>query len=219
MTLAFPLALQAFNDVLPISSVEWGIQRSDRISGQGSGRYWQAETAPPLWRAIIELDRRPSDEMKRYAAKVRALHGIQYGFFLTDPLSPFPAADPGGLILGNSAVQIESIPGHRSSLSLKGLPPFYQLRVSDKFTVVYGSNPTRYGFFEITEDGAATSDGTTGLIGVFPHLPAGVAENLAVILAKPFCLAVIEPGSHNPGRARRHLTEGASFAAIQKLFA
>ncbi|MEA3533730.1 hypothetical protein [Rhizobium sp. CC-YZS058] len=219
MTLVFPLAPNVLNDKLPIAAVVWDQKRMDRISGQASGRFWGAELAPPLWRPTIELATRPSSEMKRYAALIRALHGVQNGFFLTDPLSPFPAADPGGQILGNSQVQIESIPSHRSSQSFKGLPPFYQLSIADKFTVVYGSNPTRYGFFEITEDAAATSDGTTGLIGVYPHLPAGVAENAVVILAKPFGLFVVEPGSHNPGRARRHLTEGAGFTAIQKLFA
>jgi hypothetical protein len=216
MTLTFPYSLPFFADRLPISSVEWGIKRRDSLSGQGSGRIWQSELADPLWRAVVELDRRSSGEMKQYAAQIRALRGAQETFWLFDPLSPYPQRDPRGLVLGSSLVQINTIGNDRRSISFKGLPAGYVLTIADKFQVSWGSNPVQYAFLEISEGGVAGGDGVTPALSVFPNVPDGLAVNAITNFAKPACRMVIMPDSHMPGRARRHLTEGAGFTAIEK---
>ena len=216
MTVTYPYSLPYFADRLPISSVEWSVKRTDTLSGQGSGRIWQAELAPPLWMATVELDRRPSNEMKQYAALIRKLHGSQEAFFLFDPLSRYPQNDPKGLVLGASVVRVESIPSHRASIALKGLPAGYQFLPGDKMQIAYNTSPVRYAFLEISESATAGGDGTTGSIGVFPHVAVGIDVDDIVTLAKPACRMVIMPNTHRPGQARRHLTEGAGFTAMQR---
>lgn len=216
MTLSFPYSLPTFADRLPISSVEWGVKRRDSLSGQGSGRIWQTEMADPLWRAVVELDRRPSAEMKQYAALIRALRGAQEAFWLFDPLSPNPAMDPRGTILGSRLIQINTIGADRRSMSFKGFPAGYVLTIADKFQVSWGSNPVQNAFLEISERGVAGSDGVTPVLSIFPNVPDGLAENATTIFARPACRMVIMPDTHMPGRARRHLTEGAGFTAIEK---
>ncbi|WP_349433567.1 hypothetical protein [Pararhizobium sp. A13] len=216
MTVSYPYALPYFADRLPISSVEWSVKRNDSLSGQGSGRIWQAELASPLWLATVELDRRSSSEMKQYAALIRKLHGAQEAFFLYDPLSKYPHDDPNGAVLGNAIVRVDSIPSHRASIALKGLPAGYRLLPGDKMQLAYNTNPVRYVFLEISESATTFGDGSTGLIGVFPHIPVGIGVDDIVTLTKPACRMVIMPNTHRPGQARRHLTEGAGFTAIQK---
>lgn len=216
MTVTYPYALPYFADRLPIVGVEWTDKRTDSISGQGSGRIWQAELAGPLWTATVELARRPSAEMKQIAALIRKLHGAQEQFFLFDPLSPYPASDPTGAVLGAANVKVASIDANRASMAFKGLPANYVLTLGDKFSITYGAAPTRYGFFEISETGQASAGGVTPSLGVYPHIPAGIGVDQDVQLIRPACRMVIMPGTHRAGRAQRHLTEGAGFTAMQK---
>ena len=215
-TVSYPYPLAFFADQLPIDNITWDIQRNDEMSGSGDGSLWQAELSTPLWVATVALTVMPNDLARQIAAKIRKLHGAQEVFRLYDTASLYPQLDPDGAKLGSSAVKIESIPGHRASLSLIGLPANYGFLPGDKFTVTYGSNPTRVGFFEISEAASAGADGSTGLIGVFPHLPPGVNANADVRLIEPYCEMKIMPGTHNPGSASKLFTEGAGFKAIQK---
>lgn len=217
MTVTYPYSLEWLADILPISSAVFDIKRNDKISGQGRGRIWQSELADPLWIADIELDDATyTRDAKRYAARIRKLHGAQEAFFLYDPVSQYPASDPNGSILGAAAVSIASIGADSASLSLTGLPAGYQLTDGDKFCLTYGTTPTLYAFFEVSEPVVADAAGTTPEFGIFPHISTGIVAGMAVTLARPYCRMVIEPESHRPGRARRTLTEGAGFRAIQK---
>lgn len=216
MAITYPYSLAAFADRLLISSVIWSVQRNDELSGAGDGRFFQAELAPPLWTGEVTLSIDRSDNVKQAAALVRKLHGAQEAFFMFDPLSPYPQSDPKGLVLGSANVQVNSVSTNRDAISLKGLPAGFVLTIGDKMQIAYGSNPVRYAFLEFAETGAANGSGATGQLGVFPHVPVGVTTNLSVILKKPACRVVIFPGSHEPGRARRTVTEGAGFKVIQK---
>ncbi|MGY5812000.1 hypothetical protein ACXHXG_30410 [Rhizobium sp. LEGMi198b] len=220
MTVTYPYALSAFADLLKISSVVWDIQRNDELSGTGDGRLWQAELAPPLWTGTVTLIPMLNQAAKQIAARIRKLHGAQEALFLYDPLSQYPQADIGGAILGASVVQVASIGGNFDTLALKGLPAGYVLTVGDKMQIAYSSNPTRYAFLEASETVAADGTGVTPSFGVFPHVPTGVAANLAVTLIKAACKCVIVPGSANPGTAGGSngggITSGLTFKVIQK---
>lgn len=216
MTVIYPYSLAWLADILPISSVVWDIKRNDIISGKGSGRIWQTELADPLWIVDIELDDATyTRDAKRYAARIRKLHGAQEAFFLYDPVSQYPASDPNGSVLGAAVVSIASIGADSGSLSLTGLPAGYQLTDGDKFSLTYGV-PTLYAFFEVSEPVVADATGTTPEFGIFPHIEPEIAAGMVVTLARPYCRMIIEPESHRPGRARRTLTEGAGFRAIQQ---
>lgn len=217
MTVTYPYSLAFLAEILPISAVTWSIKRNDRVSGQGSGRVWQAEMAPPLWTAKVELDEAVYiRDAEQIAARIRKLHGAQESFFLYNPALQYPRSDPKGLVLGNRVVTIAAIGSDRASFSLTGLPAGYQLTDGDKMSLTYGASPTSYGFFEVSEPAISNSQGATNVFGIFPHLPAGVAVGARVTLAKPACLVFIQPESHNPGRANRGLQGGAGFDAMQR---
>ncbi|CZT36248.1 hypothetical protein [Rhizobium sp. 9140] len=216
MTVTYPYSLATFADQLAISSVVWDIQRNDEMSAAGDGRFWQAELSSPLWTGTVELIMLSNDRAKQIAAQIRKLHGTQESFYLCDPLSLYPQADRTGAVLGNAAVKVLTIATDRASLSFTGLPAGYVLTLGDKFTILYGSNPERVGFFEISETVAANGAGVTGMVGVFPHLPSGIGNGLSIRLAKPYCKCSILPGTHNPGTGRKLHTEGAGFKVMQK---
>ncbi|MCV9997322.1 hypothetical protein OE766_03600 [Pararhizobium sp. YC-54] len=216
MTITYPYSLATFADKLRISSVIWSIQRGDEMSGSGDGRFWQAELTPPLWMAEVTLTELGNDAAKQIAALIRKLHGAQEAFFLYDPVSQFPQADKKGLFLGSSVVTVGAVGGSRRTLSLLGLPGGYVLTLGDKIQIPYGSDPTRYAFLEISETVAANGSGVTGQFEVFPHVPTGVGPDQSVILKRPACKVIVQPGSHNPGTAQNIMTEGATFKVIQK---
>ena len=210
-----PLSLDRLNDVLPIATVEWDIQRNDELSGDGSGDVWQAELADPIWRAVVTLGRGLHQELKAVAARIRALEGAKQSFLLADPISLFPASDPNGLILGSAAVSIRET-GNRYLAQLKGLPPNYVLTEGDKMQMVYGTvEAPRYAFVEVSRNIQATAGGLAD-VPVFPRLPMALAINTSVTLKRPACAMVIQPTTHKPGTARRSITEGAGFTALQK---
>lgn len=216
MVITYPYPVAFLADILPIASVIWDIRRSDEMSGVGDGRIWQAELADPLWTAEVTLDADRHNAAKQIAAKIRQLHGARESFFLFDPLSLYPQADPKGVILGASEVQIHTRGGDNASLRLKGLPVGYVLTIGDKGQVSYSSAPARNFFFEVSETVEADGDGITPAFSIFPNLPAGVAVDDPVNLAKPACKGFIMPGSHHPGTAAGSLTKGAAFTFMER---
>lgn len=216
MTLTFPLPLAALSDIIPIGSIRLGLQQSDELSGTGDGRVWVAELAPPIWRAEITLARRAIPFAKQYVARIRALRGSREAFLLCDPTCLLPASDPTGAILGAAAVTISGIGGDRFAVSLAGLPAGYALTPGDKFSLTYGSAPTRYYYGEISEPKSANGSGAVSSIAVTPALPAGVAAGAAIRLRSPYLKAIIAPETFNPGTSSRIHTDGISFTALQQ---
>lgn len=198
---------------LPIASVEWDIRRNDQLAGLGSGDVMQTELADPVWSAAVTLGRGLHDELKQAAALIRRLHGAKQPFFMCDPTSLFPQADPKGLTLGAAAVTVRAVSANRSILQLQGLPAGYVLTIGDKLQIAYAGG--RHAFHEVAETAAATVGGQLD-VQVFPFLPFSLAIGLAVTLKQPACPVVVDPATHRPGTARRSITEGAGFTVIQK---
>lgn len=213
MAISFPYPLEFLADKLPISSVVFDIQRNDELSGSGDGRVFQAELAPPLWMATVNLQTKLNAEIKQISAKIRKLNGSQDAMFLYDPLSLYPQSDPDGSLLGSSSTKINAIGGDLGSFSLNGLPAGYKLTAGDKISAAYGS---KFDFYEVSEDVVANSSGVTPIFGVFPYVSAGLAAGNSVSLRKPAMKCIIMPGSHNPGTSDVITTQGSSFKVIQK---
>lgn len=210
MAITYPYSISTFADLLPIAEVVWDVQRNDELSGTGDGRVWQAELARPLWTAEVRLRALYHNEAKRYGALIRKLHGAQESFWLYDPISKYPQADPTGAI--STSPKVHSVGSGRHTIRIKDLPTTYALKAGDKGQITYGS-PARNFYFEVSEDVTA-SGGTTAEFGVFPHVPTGVAANNAVNLKKPACKMFI--ASFSPGRARSIFTDGMSFKAVER---
>ncbi|CAD7055475.1 hypothetical protein RHAB21_00725 [Pseudorhizobium halotolerans] len=210
--MAAPLSLAAVFDQLPIASVEWSIQRNDEFSGIGSGDVWQAELADPLWTADVILGDGLHDELKQVAARIRALDGSRVSFLMCDPLSLYPQADPGGLVLGAAAVTIRAVDSDRRVALLQGLPAGYVLTIGDKLQITQGE---AIRFFEVAATVAAAGTGEAN-VSVFPRLPLSLAPGATVTLIRPACPVIIQPNTHKPGVGRRGATRGAAFRVLQK---
>lgn len=211
---AYPYAVASLADRLSISSVLWDIRRNDELSGIADGRVWQAEHSDPLWTADVKLVLNEHDAAKQIAALIRKLHGAQESFFLFDPVSPYPQADPDGSIVGASTVQVHSVGTDRHTIRLKGLPASYVLTIGDKAQITFA---TTYTYFcEVSETVTADGSGVTAEFEVFPHVPVGVAANDAVNLKKPACKGFIMPGSHSPGTAVGPFTTDAGFRFMER---
>lgn len=208
------LPLSEIFELLPIASVEWTIQRNDAVDITGAGEMFQMDLADVLWTAPVTLGAGLHNELKQAAALIRSLRGAQQPFLMCDPTSLWPQADPGGLILGASSVQVRTIGLSRGVIHVGGLPAGYVLRPGDKLQLTYG-NPTRYAFHEVSRPADANSAGNMDA-AVFPWLPLDLAAGAAVTLIRPACPVVIAKDSHRPGTARRSVTENASFTVIQR---
>lgn len=208
-----PLPLAEVYNLFPITSVTWDIQRNDELSGMGSGDVWQSELADPFWTADIALARGLHDELKQAAAAVRDLEGAQQSFMCCDPLSPFPQADPNGLIIGASAVTVRAVAPNRRIAQLQGFPAGYELTRGDKMQFTQGDLRR---FFEVSSPAVASAQGLVD-VRVFPRLPLALAIGAAINLKNPACPVIVYPGSHKPGTGRRSVTEGATLKVMQKL--
>lgn len=213
MALVYPLSLAAFGDLLPIASVTFSPRRSEEVAGLASGQALVAEVAPPLWQARVDLAAMPHAEAGRIAALIDALDGSQKQFFLTSPAHAYPAADPGGVLLGASAVTIQTVGGDNKSLALAGLPAGYALTAGDFLCFDVGG---ARAFHRLAESGAANGGGVTAALELRPYLRAGTVAGLAVTLKKPAAKMILAPGSFEPGASSRSLKTGMAFEALEK---
>lgn len=199
------------DDILKIESVVWTIKRNDEFSGAADGRFYQAEISDPLWTATVTLAPDYNDQLKRVAARIRALRGSQNSFLMADPLSRYPQYDPDGTILGPSVVKVAAV-ADPVTIAFKGLPSGYRLTTGDKFSIALGMGTA---FHEVSEDVTAGTDGVTPSFGIFPALPSAIAVEAVVRLVNASCNVIIVPGSHKPGDMGPKITTGATFSVIQ----
>lgn len=203
--------LAEFFDHLPLLPMRWDIQRNDELSGSGEGVYWQAELAPPIWKADIAVRPVRLPQATEISALVNRLRGAQEPSMFRDPFICGPRRDPTGALLGSASVTVASASG--VSLALSGLPSGYVLSIGDKIQITSGG---KTAFVEISENAVATAGGTTGAFDVFPRLPAFVSAGNAVTLIRPACPCVIVPGTFRPGNTSGNIVSGIAFSIIQK---
>ncbi|MEO1989624.1 MAG: hypothetical protein ABGX47_23695 [Martelella sp.] len=236
-------SLSQFFDHLKLMPIRWDIQRNDELSGTGEGVVYQAELAPPLWKADVTIQPVRLTEAQAISALVRGLGGALEPFMFRDPYICGPRLDPAGIWIVGSTVTIGSVSGGRISLS--GLPQIldyqatanalsewpeddagrtavsvsgvpagnYQLSAGDKLQVSVSGGRTY--FLEVSEDVTA-SGSSTPLFSVFPRLPASVAAGNAVTLYRPACPCVVVPGSFQAGTVSGNIVSGMGFSIVQK---
>lgn len=214
MALTYPLPLETFWNWLPVRSAPFVLDRREEISGQGSGRILASELSSPLWRMSVDVAELVLSEQSRAAALMAALDGAHKTFLATPKARPFPAEDPGGVILGAAAPVIDAIGADNKSLSIAGLPAGYQLRAGDFLSFMIAGRPHLHRF---VEDGAAGPAGVAGPIELRPHLRPGASAGAAVALVEPVAEMIVVPGSFEPGASRGAVLAGMTFAAIQRL--
>lgn len=212
--LVYPLSLAVFWNALPIASAPFRLSRYDEASGLGSGRIISAETASPLWRAAIGFPDLTLAERDLIPALIESLDGAQKSFLASPKARAFPYYDPAGAILGGATPEIAAVGADNKSLTIEGLPAFYQLRTGDFFSFQVSG---RHHLHQFAESGTASGAGVTPSLEVRPHFRPGVAAGLAVTLARPLCQMIIEPGTYEPGAHRGAMLSGLAFTAVQKV--
>ncbi|MCB5412345.1 hypothetical protein [Pseudogemmobacter faecipullorum] len=146
MALTFPYPLAFLSDVLRAGDVSFDMRRNDEMSGSGSGQFWAAELAPPLWQVTMSLAARRPEQAREIDAKIRALGIGRQTLLFTDPTyAPASRIDPGG------SASIGSISADRTRISLAGLLPDYVATIGDRISVSLGAG--RYWTAELAEGG------------------------------------------------------------------
>lgn len=218
MALAFPLALADFFDGLRIrESVFWLPEQleTDRTAG---GEVLVADHGARLWEGRVTLAADTFEQIGAAEAKLSILAQAGRSFYVHPMGFAYPAADPGGVILGAAVPLISSVAADRRSLTIKALPAGYQLRPGDFLAFAYGSSPVRRALHRVVVGATASGTGVASNIEVTPEIRAGAAANAVITLKKPFCKAVMLPGSiqsatQQPGG----WMAGPSFSFVQTL--
>lgn len=214
MTYTYPLPVVDFMDTLGIEKVTWDIEEYREYDTQGTGHDLDARLAPDKWKVALVMRDLYNDAARKIGALVRKAQGRP--IMIYDPSNPYPASDPGGVILGASVVQINSIGGDGQSLSLKGLPADYILTTSDKGQIVFASGARNY-FFEFSADLFANGAGVTPLGDIYPPIPVGVLVDATVILIKPACKMKVHRGGFAPGQSSGNMTFGTTIELLERL--
>lgn len=217
MTLAFPLPLAAFWDLLPMAALSMDCAPQLEVSGTGAGQQLTRERAPALWHGSVTLGRLIPDEAAEVAALIDLVRQSGASFMACDLTRPYPAADPDGEVLGAAAVQVQAVGADRRELRLTGLPPAYQIRRGDMVGVSWGAAPLRYGLHRVVVPTIADATGLTDWLEVTPAVPAALTVGAAAALARPAVKSVIVPGSVRGSTLRRRIVDGLSFDFVQTM--
>ncbi|KEP68440.1 hypothetical protein DL1_11975 [Thioclava dalianensis] len=214
MALTYPYPLAFLSDKLPVREASWSIRRSDKTNGQGDGRVWQAELAPPIWQASLVFSARREADARPIAARINALHGSKEAFLLCDPMIRGPVSDPTGAALAGSTVTISSIASSRLQVNFAGLPAAFKLGAGDRFTLVDGA---AVYMGELSDDATATSGGAASA-PVFPAIPAGFSAGAAAVFVRPYIKAIIAPAAFTGWTISvGAIAQGASIDVLQKV--
>lgn len=216
--LTFPLSLAQFIDQLLTRSITLQCPESVELSRTQGGELLTNELGARLWRGEVRLGRLTPQEADEAQTLIDLVRGAGHTFLIYDKRAPGPRDDPAGTVLGASTVQILELASDKRRMKLKGLPTGYTLRRGDKLSFDYGSNPTRIALHRIV-DATVTANGLgeTGYFEVVPPIRDGAAVDDTVRLVKPYAKVALVPGSVDPGKPERYITDGIAFSFIQTL--
>ncbi|UOA25896.1 hypothetical protein DSM107133_00585 [Pseudosulfitobacter sp. DSM 107133] len=217
MPLTFPLSTSDFMDELPIARVSFELPETVEMSRAAGGDLLTGRIGNDLWQGEVTLGRLTRAEARDALALVDAVRGPGRSFCAYHAAFAYPLMDPTGAILGAATPQIATLDTDTRLLSLKGLPSGYVLSRGDYLSFEYRT-PVRYALHRIQEISVtANGSGVTPLFEVNPNIRPGAVTDTIVRLIKPFCKAVIVPGSVSSGQQTRFTHEGQSFMFQQTL--
>lgn len=217
MALVFPLSREAFLDLLPVQPVRFACPVQNQITGLGGGEILTAEVAPALWAGSFNLPPMRARDAAEVEVLLDALSMPGASFLAYKKNQIGPAADRLGAALSGFAPTIKAVDFLASTLQLQGLPVGYQLTRGDFLSFAYGSNPVRRALHRVQEVATADGLGDTGVFQIYPHLRPDALVGAAITLVKPYCKAVIVPGSVNEGTTKNGKTTGMAFSFRQSL--
>lgn len=217
MPLTFPLTLAGFMDLLSVSRMTMNPGEAVIQSQTRGGEILRASVGATLWGGRIVVAPATRAQMDAQVALAEALLEPDGSFFVSRRSRVGPQSDPTGSILGAATPVISAISTDRRDLSLSGLPANYTLTRGDLLSFAYGSNPVRYALHRVVVTRTATAGGAMTQLAVTPLVRAGITAGPAVTLVRPFCKAVIVPGSFQADTEGNSLSEGFGFDWRQTL--
>ncbi|WP_439523169.1 hypothetical protein [Marivita sp.] len=215
MALSFPLSTAQFFDLLPIRRFAMKPGDNRAFTELGGGELIAAGRGQRLWQGEVTLDIDVHDTIAGLDATLSLLEEVGASFLLYDPRKPFPAADPGGLLIAGSSPQIATLNANNRELTLSGLPAGYVLTPGDLIGWTYGASPTRYAVHRIVTGGSANGSGVSPSLEVTPFIRQGVSAGASAALVRPPMKAKFPEASYGAGRAV--VSEAGSFSFIQVL--
>ena len=218
MPVTYPLSYADFLGALPIQSITMECPEVVEASQTAGAEVLTSAIGNRYWQGEVTLGRMQRHEKRDAQVLIDVARNAGASFFMTDVTQPYPLTDEGGVAVAGSAPKIVSLPSDARQMGLLGLPANFVLRRGDYLSFAYRSNPVRYALHRVVDQTVTASPtGVTQNFEVLPPLQPGAALTAPVQLIRPFCKAVIIPGSVQPGRTTRFITEGMSFRFIQTL--
>ncbi|WP_420023356.1 hypothetical protein ACN9JG_01530 [Cereibacter azotoformans] len=217
MAYSFPLTRADFFAGLTIETCTFDLPEVVEISRTAAGEVLTADLGPRLWRGRITLPYLTHEEAEAVKAKLHLVRGGGASLLVYPPQKPHPAKDPGGAIIAGTSPTLAAIAANNREIQITGLPAGYVLSPGDFLSFTYGSNPTRRALHQVVTGAVASAGGSTPAFEVVPAIRPGAATGAAVVLNKPFCKAVVVPGTVNAGIAAGLYTTGISFSWQQTL--
>lgn len=179
---------------LVITSGKFALSYGQETSGQAGGTIRVADLRSPLWTMEAQCSTLTLDQLLDIETLIDQMGGSRGSFYAWDRMRPYPKLDPDGVLLGASAVKINSLGADGRSLSLKGLPPGYVQSRGDYLSFDFGSG--RRALHRIAAVSAvANGSGVTPEFEVVPNLRAGAATNADVNLKRAAAEMRLVPGS------------------------
>jgi hypothetical protein len=217
MAITFPLGRPDF--FTPLARVEAVFELSEAMSvtETGGGEILRADYGPRLWQGRVTVRANTYGTLDRLLARAELLRQPGAAFMVHPSHRAGPQADPEGSALGSASPTITALAANTREITLAGLPGGYVLTEGDMLSFTYLANPTRYALHRVMETRTATGGGGIAAIEVSPPVRPGAVWPRPLTLIRPFCKAVILPGSFEPPVMTRSPRATFSFAWRQSL--
>lgn len=191
MSLATPLSLEAFADLVKASDVEFILEHNLQRAMTGGGSSQRATRAPAMRMAKITTPPMPNAEAEGLLAILMATEGVD-PFLLYNKRMPYPSSDPDGSIMGASTPAVGTITNRRS-VAFTGFPAGYVIPVGTYFGITFDTSRRYLGQF--AEAKTADGSGNVSATKITPPLPASIATSDVVTVLKPAGKFLMTPGS------------------------
>lgn len=217
MPISYPLSLAGFMDLLSVQRVSMSLGESVIQSTTRGGEILRSDIGARLWGGTVTVAPSTRAEMDQQVALAEALLEAGGSFMIARKSRIGPQYDPTGAILAAATPVINAISADRRDLSIGGLPGGYVLTRGDLVAFSYGTDPVRYALHRVLVTRSASGPGNLTQLSLAPLIRPGATTGAAVTLVRPFCKAVVVPGSFTPDFEGADLSEGFSFDWRQAL--
>jgi hypothetical protein len=217
MTISFPLGRADFFTPLARVEATFDLSEAMAVTETGGGEILRADHGPRLWQGRVTVQANTYINLDRLVARAELLRQPGASFMVHPSHRAGPQADPDGTGLAASSPTITAVAANNRDVNLTGLPGGYVLTEGDFLGFTYLANPTRYALHRVLETRTAGAGGSIAALEVSPPVRPGATWPRPLTLIRPFCKAVIVPGSFEAPVMTRSPRATFSFSWRQSL--